>query len=785
MTARKPLACLWALVVALLLAHNAYLWLAQRIVPDTDILALLPVQQRDPVLQQSFTHMVDAAQQRVIVMVGAADWEQAKQAADAYAAVLASRPDLLAASKLDDATQGDWLALFQKHRLTLLTAQQEQQLRSQPAGFWLDSALSKLYGAFSGPKLGSFQDDPFGLFAGWVQQRAQETPVRPRDGRLFVADAERQYVLLPMLLKPPAFSLGAQEAVIPLLERAWMASLQAQPQAQVITAGVVLHAAAAARQAGSEVSTIGLGSLLGIVLLMWLSFHSLRPIGLILLSIAIGFLGALSLSWLLFGRIHLLTLVFGASLIGVAQDYGIYFLCNRLHADPAQDSRALLRQLMPGLALTLLTTVIGYMGLAFTPFPGLRQMALFSGMGLVFAWLTVICWFPLLLAGGTLKSSPLLRWYGKALAYWPRVGRNKPSAVMLLLFAVAAAVGCMRLGVNDDIRLLQTPQKHLLDDQIKLGRLLDAPTPVQYFLVRGRSAEVLLQTEEALKTRLEPLIAAGSISGYQAISNWVPSMQAQQRRRTLLDEKILNDSGPLALLARKIGEDQSWSAAIGRTLRSSEAPFTVDEFMASAASEPWRHLWLGRIDGVYASIVAVRGLRPASVAQLQHAAAGLPAVQWVDKVGEISSVLGSYRRYMGWVLLAGYALVFGLLSVRYRHQAWRALLPTALASTAALATLGFCAQQLQLFHVLALMLLLGVGVDYGIFMQESAGRPRTTPWLAVGLSAVSTILSFGLLGLSRTPALQAFGLTMLAGTVFVWLLTPCFTNMNTNAKDAP
>ncbi|MDO9194225.1 MAG: hypothetical protein Q7U12_15110, partial [Undibacterium sp.] len=71
---RRVFAAVWALVVCLLLGHNAYLWLDKRIVPDTDILALLPVQERDPVLQQSFTHMVDSAQQRVIVLIGAADW---------------------------------------------------------------------------------------------------------------------------------------------------------------------------------------------------------------------------------------------------------------------------------------------------------------------------------------------------------------------------------------------------------------------------------------------------------------------------------------------------------------------------------------------------------------------------------------------------------------------------------------------------------------------------------------------------------------------------------------
>lgn len=36
----KWLAWTWALVVCALLGHNAYLWMVQRIVPDTDILAL-------------------------------------------------------------------------------------------------------------------------------------------------------------------------------------------------------------------------------------------------------------------------------------------------------------------------------------------------------------------------------------------------------------------------------------------------------------------------------------------------------------------------------------------------------------------------------------------------------------------------------------------------------------------------------------------------------------------------------------------------------------------------
>lgn len=768
------LAAVWVLVVCALLGHNAYLWIGKHIVPNTDILALLPVQERDPILQRSFTKMVDSAQQRVVVLVGAKEWPDAQRAAKAYADVLGQRPELFEATRLTGQMEADWLSPFQAHRMALLTAAQEAQLRTAPPQFWTDAALAKLYSAFSGPKLGAFRDDPFDLFTGWVQERAQETPVRPRDGSLFVANATTQYVLMPLTLKVPAFSLTAQAQVIPLLAKAAAAARAAVPGAEVIEAGVVLHAGAAGKQAEGEVSTIGVGSLLGIILLTWFAFRSLRPIGLILLSIGVGFLGSLSVCWILFGGVHLLTLVFGASLIGIAQDYGIYFLCNRLSAERSLSSADLLKRLMPGLCLTLLAAVIGYLGLSLTPFPGLRHMAVFSAVGLVFAWLTVVCWFPALIGPDTLKSGALARWYCATLAHWPRLRMNAVSLTGIALFLALAGLGWSRLGTNDDIRSLQTPPKHLIDDQIKLGKLLDAPTPVQYYLVRGASPEVVLQREEALKRRLDVLIAKGSFGGYQALSNWVPSQQLQASRRALVTSSLLQPGGPLDALAKTIEEDASWAAQTRAHLLAPAAPLTVEAFLKTAPSEPWRHLWLGETEGVHASIVAIRGLSLAALPQLREAGAGLEGVQWVDKVAEISSVLGRYRAYMGWVVLGAYIVVLGVLFPRYRGDAWRVVAPVASASLATLAILGFAGQPLQMFHVLALMLLLGVGIDYGIFMQENAERRDSTPWLAVGLSAVSTILSFGLLGLSRTPALQAFGSTMLIGTTLAWLLVPFF-----------
>jgi predicted exporter len=129
---------------------------------------------------------------------------------------------------------------------------------------------------------------------------------------------------------------------------------------------------------------------------------------------------------------------------------------------------------------------------------------------------------------------------------------------------------------------------------------------------------------------------------------------------------------------------------------------------------------------------------------------------------------------MTWLLVAGYALVFTALWVRFRGRAWRALAPTVVGSLLAMASVGLLGEKLELFHVLSLWLLLGMGVDYGIFLLEHPSRQAGEAWLAVGLGAVSTLLSFGLLALSSTPAIHAFGLAMAVGIASVWALSPLF-----------
>ena len=197
---------------------------------------------------------------------------------------------------------------------------------------------------------------------------------------------------------------------------------------------------------------------------------------------------------------------------------------------------------------------------------------------------------------------------------------------------------------------------------------------------------------------------------------------------------------------------------------------TPDEWLKSPAAAPFRHLWLGATPAGYASVVVPIGA--AGNAILHAAAAGLPGVLFVDKAASVSQLFAQYRRALGYGIVAAIVVVLCILAWRYGLRAGSAvLLPPLLGIAAALAMTGYRGTPLTLFTTMALMLVLGVGVNYSIFLIEGRSRPGPTG-IAVVLSAATTALSFGLLAFSGTPALAGFGAALLCGIAVALCATP-------------
>lgn len=750
----RRLAAVWLVLVLACVAHNAWHWVLQKRAPVTDMLAMLPRDEQRPLAAQATQALADAGSRRVTVLIGGGEAAQAQRAADAFLQALG---DIPARHRVADADSQAWLSLYTPVRAGLLSPQSRERLAQAPAEALADQALAALYQPVGGPRVGAWADDPLNLFGQWLAERGQSSRVRVQDGRLMLTDPEapeRQYALVLIELPGSGFEISAQRALQPRLDAAAQA---AEGQgARVIRAGVPLFAAVAAAQAEREIHTIGAGSLIGIVALTLLAFRSLRPRLLVALSMAVGLLVAASVCLLVFGELHLVTLVFGASLLGVAENYGSNYFSARQGLQP-QERWAMLARQIPVVSLAMATTVIGYALLALPPFPGLRQIAVFSAVGLVAAFVTVLWWFPLLDGAGRMAPTRFADWLGSRRALWPAL-KARGLVVLLVVSALVMAAGASRLRFDDDIRQLQSAPPALVAQQREFARLMQAPGLAQFFVVQGRSEQELLAREEALTAQLR-----GLQIGAQAVSDWLPS-QRRQREDAELAARRAADMRPL--LAEKLGQPVVAATAVA-------AELTPEAWLASPASEPVRAQWLGRLGDGVGSVVLLRGAESADT-RAALAALRLDGVTWVDKVGEVSTLLGRYRELMSAVLLLGFVLTWAALAWRFGRASWRALAPTVLASALTVALLALGGQVLQLFHILPLLILLGLGVDYGIFLLEQPGRSETRPFLSVTLAAASTLLSFGLLALSGTPALHAFGLTMLIGVFLAWLLTPFF-----------
>lgn len=768
---QRQLAWGWLALVLLAVLYNGKVWLVEHRPLETDILALLPADADDPIVRQAFDSVSESAGQIALVLVGSHDWARARAGGAAFTAVLARHAEMFGSTSLTAMESNNALAPWWENRRSLLTNEDRSALDSMPPKAWAQRAMQDVLSPLAIGRIGTWQDDPFGLFRRWLQARAADSPVRPADGVLRVDDGNMHYVVLPVRLVEPAFALKTQRAVVPVIAEARATALRAGPDVRVQVAGFVFPAAAAAKQANRELSIISWGSIFGIVLITWVTFRSLRPIGLVMVSLAVGTIAAVAVTAWWYPKVHLLTVVFGASLIGVAEDYGMHYLCvsDRRRRGPV----IVMHDLLPSLGLAALTTIASFACLAISPFPGLQQIALFATVGLLASWLTVVLWFPAM-DGAQVTTVRVVAWCEMLRARWFALANGRGRIVFAVVAAAVCTVGLVQLRPNDDIRLLQNLPDGMLQEQTNVGRILQVPLAAQFFVVRAPSQDELFQREEALRTRLDTLVRHNVLTGYQAISTWVPSSVRQRRDSALVNERLYRPGGALDLLQNKLGEDSAWANAVRGKTSAPAVPLTVSTWLASPVSEPLRYLWLGHIGSDWVSVVALKGVENPQMSRIRKAGSGLPGVIWADKITSISSVLGRYRVRMSWILPTSYVVIWLMLLPRYGRRAIRVLAPSACASVAALAVLGLFGEPLQLFHVLALYLVFGLGVDYAIFLTEQTDSPRGDVTVAVGIAAVTTILSLGLLALSSTPVLRAFGLVTLVGITVSLLIAPLF-----------
>ncbi|HSC81655.1 MAG TPA: hypothetical protein VLC08_14955, partial [Chitinolyticbacter sp.] len=238
--------------------------------------------------------------------------------------------------------------------------------------------------------------------------------------------------------------------------------------------------------------------------------------------------------------------------------------------------------------------------------------------------------------------------------------------------------------------------------------------------------------------------------------------------RQLVAAKLYGEHGALALLCQKLGSECQAPQLTERIL-------LPGDLARSALAELLPPLM--QQDNRWRTLVTLGGNLP--LAELAALARPAEGVTLVNQTADLSKLLGRYRASVS--LLLGLTLVLLAigLAVRYRRYSLRMLVPLLLAMAFALGCAAV--EGITLFHMMALLLVIGIGLDTAVFYTEGGFTPES--WLASSLACGTSILAFGLLSLSAVPILHQFGVIILVGIFSCWLLTPVFFRPQSVVQD--
>jgi predicted exporter len=562
------------------------------------------------------------------------------------------------------------------------------------------------------------------------------------------------------------YDFDAQQANLALIERAF-----AEARAEAGAAGAVL------RLSGPAVFAVGSReairgdverlSVLAAALVAGLLFAVFRSVAVVagaFAPAATGILAGIAAVQLGFGTVHGITLGFGITLIGEAVDYAIYFVGRRRAGEPPE---RVLATIWPTLRLGTLVSVVCYCVMLFAGFPGLAQLGLFSVVGLVAALVATRWVLPAFAA----RPGPPARGEAAAavLLRWP-LGERAGVAVLLLVTGVAAVVVARHQPMWDDdpARLNPVAAADVALDE-RLRGALGAPDARWLLVVSAGSEEQALEAAEALEAPLGSLVHEKTLAGYDSPARVLPSRRTQLARRDALPaEAALRERLRRAVAASPFRTGQ-FEPFVRDVAAARAAPPLDRARLAGTAFGLKIDSLLVHRDGRWHAFLPLRGVQDPDLVAARVAAGAPGEVALLDLRRESARLLEAYRERALVLWGLGLAAIAVTLFVRLRSPARvvRVLAPIAAAVAATLAGLLAAGAKLTLFHLVAALLVVGVGSNYALFFErappDEAERRATA--LTVAVCAATTFVVFAALAGSQVPVLRMMGVTVAIGVV--------------------
>ncbi|MES2537724.1 MAG: MMPL family transporter [Pseudomonadota bacterium] len=655
--------------------------------------------------------------------------------------------------------------------------------------------------------------DPTGEMAELLGQFNSARQPRKLEGVWAAKDGTRALMLLQT--RAIGSDTDGQEQAIAeirkIFESSKAALVPAMPQlaaTSMVMSGPGVFSVNARATIADEVTRISIISAVAIMLLLFVVYRSGVALVLGLLPVLSGVLAGVVAVSLGFGVVHGITLGFGTTLIGESIDYSIYLFIQSKSSDQSGDW---VKKFWPTIRLGMLTSIVGFASLLFSGFPGLAQLGLYSIAGLVVAACVTRFVLPSLLPANFAVRD--LTHIGLRV---DSVFQHLQRLRIVVLLLVAAS--CVFLWVKRD--QLWHPELNALspvsvaDQRLDetLRRDIGAPDVRYLIVVKGSTPEEVLQGTEKVAVQLNGLIDQGALSAFESPSRYLPSEATQRMRLSslplsaTLQERLDRATQGLPF---KTGVMTPFMETIDRQAKAAADPAGLKSMLLTRASLDGTSMALATDSLLIQQPAGATGLLPLTAAagkaidlELIRSAlekSGVKQAYFIDLKTETDKLYRGYVQEALILSLCGLAamlilLAFNLRSARRVLNVATPLLAAVIVVAAMLALFG---QRMTILHLIGLLLTAAVGSNYALFFDQpnkekraddpagqtpASHRIQPNTLASLAFANITTVLGFGLLGISSVPVLNAIGVTVGPGAILALLFAAVFSS--TTYRDA-
>ncbi|MCI4662259.1 MAG: MMPL family transporter [Neomegalonema sp.] len=599
------------------------------------------------------------------------------------------------------------------------------------------SALSSAQGAVLAEYL---LRDPTGAFADLIERVQAQLPKVPLAEGVW-RSRDDEAALLFISLRDAPFDARATQA---LVEKVSALAKRDGLRADLI--GPRLIAAQVSAHTGAMASlTSGIA---GGLLVLWLLIVFRAPLALavMMLPLVIGLCVGLLSVQALFGQVHVIALGFGGALTGLALDYPLHL------AGHGAQRRHARRVILLGAA----TTALAFLMMLGAGVSVLGQIGVFVATGLIAAALCA-CLLPPMSSAP--RIAPLLRLAEK----W-----RLPRASAFALIALAALLFVLYPPTQPAPKadLPQALARAVTDLPKKL------PMPSARYALRIEAADLaqLSQRGAQMRPAIEQAIAAGALERATLIGDIIKMRGARVPARP---ELALGD---FEQALRSAGMAAGYASVQYQAYR--EALTTPPPRLPDLAALPELAPILARLEQTPEGLREWVPLFGASEDLAAHLGPLPQGVAFLDLAKPVRDGLARLRQGALIWFAVGIIAALGFLGLALRdHHALAriALLGAAgLSLSAALANL--ISPGLSIYEIVALTLLTGISVDYGLLAASANASPGnraqvTAARRSILLCASTTLIAFATMACSPVGILQQIGLTVSFGVLMIAALT--------------